>query len=526
MRSSRVQFVVRRWMVAAVVMGTWGLAAPGLASAAQSFSITSPSGGSSFPANGNVPYTTTMNFDTSAGAPQRALIATSPGVLAALSANPSCIQTRQITTACQIGSGSATLTGLAPAPLKAYLVPATDPAHDVAGVDLIAAVGNPTHAEIQLKQNSAGNVAAVLNVDFSGAPPGITGSTLTVNQTLNGKPFTRMPSNCNPGPSTLTIQYAGGKSETTSAAPDFNITGCSALPFSPQFHAVVSKDAGDDGVKVVTTITQSPSEAATAGNGLTLPWPAVAPNFSGGLVNQNTTTPVGSVTAVSPLLPTPLTGNAYLTGTPLGPTLTLLFPAPNALKLVGTVDLPTHTVTFNGVPDVPQTSLVVTLFGGVHALEVTTCQPPDGTASGSFTGQNGKTATVSQHVTVSGCPPPKKPAPTISTASLSGGKKPVLRFTVTQSSGAPKLKSFTVTLPAGLKFNPLKVVGGLALHGVKKVSLRGNRLSVTFKQPLARIAVRLSAPLLVAGKHRPKHPRLRITVTDATGHATSLSTLL
>ena len=50
------------------------LAAPGLASAAQSFSVSSPSGGSSFPAGSASDYTTTMNFDSGAGAPQSAIV--------------------------------------------------------------------------------------------------------------------------------------------------------------------------------------------------------------------------------------------------------------------------------------------------------------------------------------------------------------------------------------------------------------------------------------------------------------------
>lgn len=516
----------------AVAVMTWGLAVPGLASAAQSFSISSPTGGNSFPANGNVPYTTTMNFDSSAGAPQRALITTSPGVLAALSANPSCVQTRQITEACHIGDGQAFLAGGAPASLSAYLVPANDPKDDVAGVDLITNTPGPTssttHAEIQLQQNSSGNVSAVLNVDFSGAGAAgslITGSTLTVNKTLNGKPFTRMPSNCSPGPSSLTVTYANGSKETTAASPDFHITGCSSLPYAPKFAADITKDATDDGVKVVTTITQNADEAATAANGLTLPWPALGPNFAG-LSNQCSTAPcgkaVGTVTAASPLLAAPLTGNAYLTGTPLGPKLTLLFPPPNALELVGTVSLPTHTVVFNGVPDVPQTSLVVTLFGGPTALEVATCSPPGGTATGSFTGQNGAKVTVNQEVKVTGCPPPK---PTLASASLSGlpRGKPVLRFKLAQGFGGPKLRAFTLVLPKGLSLNRRARHRGLSIHGARSVAFHGNRLRVRLRDTNA-VVVKLAWPLLVAKHRNLNNLKLRFSVTDATGRRTSLVT--
>src|SRR5437763_10064066 len=157
MPSSKFQIVVRRWTLPFVVVMALGMAIPAAASAAQSFSIGGGSGGSgnTFPANGNVPYSTTMSFDSGHGAAPRALITTSPGVLAALSANPSCLQgTPQYTAACQLGQGTATLEGISGAvSLVGYVVPAHDPAHNVAGLDLIAGQGTPTqsttHAELQ-----------------------------------------------------------------------------------------------------------------------------------------------------------------------------------------------------------------------------------------------------------------------------------------------------------------------------------------------------------------------------------------
>lgn len=509
------------------MVASWGLALPGIASAAQSFSVTSATG---FPAGGDPSYTTTMNFDAGAGAPSRAIITLAPGVLASLAANPSCLKSVQHTDACHIGDGTAKLMGGLPASLTAYLVPPADPASAVAGIDLVSSAST-THAEVQLKQAPSGNVSSVLNIDFSTAGPlasAITGSSLTVNGTLDGKPFTRMPSNCSPGPSSLTVQYSNGTSETTQASPDFAVTGCASLPYAPRFNAVLTKDPGDDGVKVVTTVSQSADEAASASNALKLPWPAVGPNFSA-LSLQCSTAPcgkaVGSVTAASPLLPAPLVGQAYLTGTPLGPTLTLLFPPPNALKLVGSVTLATSTVDFNVVPDVPQTSLVVTLFGGSGALELTTCKPPDGTASGGFTGQNGRVVNVSRHVAVSGCPSRPPARPTISRVSLSGARdgKPALRFTLRRAAGGPDLRSFTVSLPGGLRFSARGLARGLSLHGVRSAGLHRGRLTVALKRAEQVIRVSLRVPLLVAARHRFKHPRLHVTVTDAAGHSTRLT---
>jgi hypothetical protein len=377
------------------------LAGPAVASAAQSFAVSSPTG---FPAGGDPTYTTTINLDTSAGAPGKVSIQLAPGVLASVSANPSCVQgAPQHTSACQIGTGSAAVLGALPISLTAYLVPPPT-SSDLVGIDLVPGAGPVTHVGAQLSQTASGAVATVLHLDLStlGALASLlTKMTLTVNGTLNGKPFNRMPTNCSPGSSTLTITYAS-KTETSTASPDFTPTGCSALPFHPTLSGTAIKDAKDDGTAVSTTVTQGADEAASASTTLLLPWPTLAANFSS-LGLQNSGTPVGTAKTDTPLLPTPLTGNVYFTGIPTAPTLTLKFPPPAVLTLVGNVDLKNSSVNFPSIPDVPVTSLTVTLFGGPKALLNALCSKPSGTLGGSFTGQNGATAKASFPITISGC---------------------------------------------------------------------------------------------------------------------------
>ena len=179
----------RCWTIFLVVPAVC-LALPALASAAQSFSIGSPGGSSSFQANGDSTYSTSMTFDGSDPAPQMALITLSPGVLASLAANPACLQSVQHTSACQIGSGSATLLLGLPISLTAYLVPATN-SNDAAGIDLVSSAST-AHAEVQLKRNASGAISTVLDVDLATlgtAGDLITGTSLTVNGTLGGHPF-------------------------------------------------------------------------------------------------------------------------------------------------------------------------------------------------------------------------------------------------------------------------------------------------------------------------------------------------
>ena len=515
----------RRWAIFLVGLAGW-FALPAAAGAAQSFSVGSPSGGSSFQANGDPSYTTSMTFDSAAGAPQTALITLSPGVLASLAANPSCLKSVQHTAACDIGSGSATLAFGLPLSLTAYLVPATS-SSDAAGIDLVSSAST-SHAEVELKQESTGAISSVLSVDLASAGMAgdvITGTSLTVNGTLGGHPFVRMPSNCSPGPSSLTVKYANGTSETSSASPDFKITGCSSLPYDPQVSATIVKDPHDNGTAVTTTVTQNADQASTFAQTLTLPYPTLAANLKAAPL-QNTSTAVGSAVADSPLLPEPLTGKVYLTGSsPFTPSLTIRFPPPNAITLTGAVDLNKSTVTFTGIPDVPQTKLVVALFGGAKALESTTCNPPDGPLSGSFTGQNGKVVTDTLHVVVKGCPK-LAGSPSASGGSISGlaKGKPALRFRLTKGSNAPNLKSFSVALPRGLSFKAAGLRRGLSVRGVKaSAKLKAGRLTVSLKHGVKGASVKLSAPLLVAQKHFHGRFKLKLTVTDTTGASTALS---
>jgi hypothetical protein len=509
------------WFVALAV----ALAAPGLASAAQTFSVGSPGGSSSFQANGDPSYTTSMTFDTSGSAPQKALITMSPGVLASLAANPACLQSVQHASACEIGIGSATVLFGLPISLTAYLVPATS-SSDAAGIDLVSSAST-SHAEVQLKQNASGAISSVLDVDLAsvGAVGSfITGTSLTVNGTLGGKPFVRMPSNCSPGPSSLTVTYANGKSETSAASPDFTITGCSSLPYSPKLSVVAVKDHADSGAAITTTVTQNADEASTSVQELILPFPTFGPNLHS-ISLQNTSTAVGQATAYSPMLTKPLVGNVYFTGpSPFSPTLTIRFPPPNVITLTGTVNLKKSTVMFTGVPDVPQTKLVVELFGGKQALESTNCQTGS-TLSGSFTGQNGKMVTDTVPVTIRGCP---KTAKTVGSPSASGGSlslsahgKPTLRFRLARGQNAPNLKSFTVALPQGLKFSAGGLRHGLAVHGVKaSAKIHGGMLIVSLKRTVKSVSVKLASPLLVAEKHLGPHLKTKLVVTDASGTRT------
>jgi hypothetical protein len=392
-----------RWsrLTALFLFLAFALVVPAQAQGAQSLAVTSPTG---FPAGGDPTYSTKIALDSSAGTPQSVTIKLAPGVLAAPSANPSCVKTTQHTSACQIGTGSVTLAGLAPLPVSAYLAPPPNSA-DVVGIDVVPAVlGTPvTHAGGKLVQTHSGSIQTVLSLSLSSLGPlaqMVTGMTLTVDGTLEGKPFNRMPTNCSPGHSQLTVSYSK-KTESVSASPDFTPTGCASLPYAPKVSGTAQSVTSGAGT-VVTTVTQAIGEAASAKTALTLPTSNVTPNDAS-ITLQNTSTPVGSVVTASPLLPAPLKGKIYLTGTFTKPYLLFKFPPPAALTLTGQVNLATNTVTIPVVPDVPLTQLKVTFQGGPKGLLVVSCGSHSGNLRGTFTAQSGKTAASAHPLTVTGC---------------------------------------------------------------------------------------------------------------------------
>ncbi len=451
------------------------VATPALASAAQSLAVTSPTG---FPAGGHPTYTTTTSLDTSAGTPSKVKIAFAPGVLASTTANPSCITgAPQHTPACQIGDGSATILDL-PIPFKAYLVKPPSSA-DLVGIDIVTPVPGEavTHAGAALVQTPAG-VSTVLSLNLSGQSQSITKMSVTVDGTLNGKPFTRMPTNCSPAPTLLTVVYSK-RTETTKASPDFAPKGCSSLPYAPKMSGSLVKDAHDSGVAATTVVTQAANEAASSQNRLRLPYPTTAPNFAA-LTLLNKPVPVGAATTASPLLAHPLQGKVFLTGSPTALKLTIRFPPPATLTLTGTVDPATSVVTFQHVPDVPVTRLTVALFGGPKALLSGDCGKPKGTLSGGFVGQNGKVVNVHRPISLTGC----AGKPRVSGGKVSGLSKgtPTLGFTLTRAAGSPKLKQFTVSLPSGLTFVSRALAKGVTVTVAHKTRLGGDGLTVKLTQ--------------------------------------------
>jgi hypothetical protein len=548
------------------------LASASAASAAITPAVSSPSS-AAVTAGATGQLGLTLNFaPTGTDSPKDLTLNLPPGLLAnAAIDNGGCLQTADIeTSTCQIGSGTVTA-NLADAlgvvtPVSFFLVPPPSPS-DLAGL-AVATAGEQigTTAPIVIRPSGDPNgVGATIELALPntlyGAPLQIT----QINSTFTGL---RFPTTCPATPAAVTVSadsYADPTIKT--AQTPLAVVGCSSLSYQPKYSLTVARDAGDRVVKVTTTVTQGATESPSSSIALAFPGNVVAPSLSG-LANLCSTpstsgcTPVGSVSASSPLYPKPLTGAAYLTGQASnikGLTLTLVFPPPFPLTLVGTVNLVNVAATFSGLPDIPLTSLGVTLNGGPNGLFSSLCAPNSGTSTATLIDQNGdKTATDPAAFTVSGCPgkpsgggaggsggsgsggggTTKASKPKLGGATLAGltTGKPTLSFTATAGKKAPKLRSVTVSLPKGLTALTKRVHGkrtvAVVLKGakLKSATVSGGKLVITASKPAHKLTVRLtalkeSASLKAKAKaNKLKGLRLTVIVRNAKGKRTAAST--
>jgi hypothetical protein len=497
-----------------------------------------------------------------------------PGLLAnAAIDNGGCLQTADIVSStCQIGTGTvdAVLDGLIPVPTNVgfFLVPPPSPG-DLAGL-AVAAAGDQIGTTAPIVIRPSGDPDGVgVTIDLV-LPNTLEGQTLSITEIDSTFTGLRFPTTCPSTPAQVTISANSYADPTVkSAQTPLAVTGCSSLAYAPKYSLTVARDTGDRVVKVSTTITQSATESPNATVALAFPSNVISPSLSGltNLCSTPTTsgcTPIGSVTASSPLYPAPLSGQAYLTGQAkniTGLTLTLVFPPPFPLTLVGKVDLVNVSTTFTGLPDIPLTNLTVTLNGGPNGVFAALCSPSSGTSTATLTDQNGdKTVTDPAAFTVSNCTgspsgnggggnggggnggggkngggsggnsagKPKLTGATL--AGLSSGK-PTLSFTAIAGKKA-KLRSLTISLPEGLTVVTKRVHGkrtvvvGLKGAKLKSATLSGRKLVITASKPASKLSVTLalnaSASFRAKAK-KLKRVKLGVVVRTAKGKKTAAS---
>ncbi|HTU86318.1 MAG TPA: hypothetical protein VMF57_12140 [Solirubrobacteraceae bacterium] len=521
-------------------------ALPDAAMASESISI-SPS---STQAGGNPTLNFTLGFAPNPGdTPETFVASLPPGLLANLNANASCLVSEQLTPACQIGTATVS-TDAGPGPSgNLYLVPGQN--GDAAGI-LLVATGLNQYMGVTLNPAEPGGLNLTTTLPDTEPAFQITGFSAVFDPTLNGQPFTRMPTSCGPATSNMTVTYYSG-TPSGSASSSFTPTGCTSLPYAPTLSATITKDAHDSGGALALGITQAADESASKTITLTLPG-GFKPNLAAVAPCLSSPCQIGTASATSPLIPSIAlaSGTVRLSASGTTPIISIVFPAPVAITLSGAINLTSDSVTFTDVPDLPLTSLNLDLTGpNGHKAFTTDCKPA--AIAGAFTGQSGATHNVTAAVKFVGC----APTATGSTGGLSIGH-PRLKFKVaTAVKGGPDVDSIAFGLPGGLRFSrsafvshktctTLKdkrkkctittLISGLGISGGKAatVALKAGRLVVTLAKGAASVSVTISGPLVTetkslqskVKKHKVAKLTFTLKVTDATHTATTVAVKL
>jgi hypothetical protein len=591
-----------RFLAVAAVMLTCAVAVPAaMATSTASMSLNQSAGtsaGASQNLGLNLSFSNTGSL-SGADSPKDLTINLPPGLLANAAVDGGkCLTTAASdspTAACQAGTGTVTaqpdllVLGSLPVPVSVpvsfYLVKPPS-AGDLAGLEVYT-------SELGEQLGSTGDVLIRPSGDQDGVGatiklvlPHTLTLTLPIIGKVNAAPISitsiastfdslRYPTTCPSSQANLTATVNSyDVSSLQTLTQPLSVTGCGSLSYAPSFSASVKKDSSDKGVALTTNVTETAAMAPSQSVGLTFPTAVLGPNLASLAnlcLNLSSSCPqVGSVTAQSSLYPTALTGKAYFTGSASGSTLTLVFPAPFPLTLTGTINLVSNSATFTGLPDIPLTSLAVTLNGGAKALFDTDCSTPSGTATAKLVDQNGDTTrSLSSHFSVVGCPGvssgpgsgstgPGSGATTNGSSATSSGStatasgtqlsgrsvsglangRPSLTFRVSAAKHKPKIRRVTVTLPSGLSFRShrshhRRLVRGVTIKGAKLRSavLSHGHLVLTLRKTARRATVTLGPSSLRESKalrakaraHTLQRLRLHVAVLNAKKQTRSLT---
>ncbi|MGO9957393.1 MAG: hypothetical protein ACLP50_15735 [Solirubrobacteraceae bacterium] len=537
-----------RLVLAGLLVSMAALALPGAAAASVTPSLAVTQSGTT--AGSSVATGFTLTFNPSAGDSVSSFsLALPEGALLNLGLDGNaCLTATAPSSACAIASGTATVAGSS-TPATLFLV-APPVAADVAGVALT--YGSTTVVgDLTFQSSPAGSLA----LSFSGLnlkAPALTALSVTFSAL-------RLPTSCPATPATVSLSATSAdvSSSAVSAAPQpLTVTGCSALPYSPQISASVTRvTPSTSTADLALTATQTAAESATQTIALGIP-AGLTVNRVLGPCLEGSPCEVGTATLTSPLLPLAALGSGTITlgGSFEAATLTIAFPAPAAFSVVGTIDFTNRKITFAGMPDIPFSSLALDITGpSAGPAFITTCAR--GVVSANFTPQDGAPAlpVTGPVAYVGSCPPPVTAGPPTASVKVIGltGGHPQAALKVTHGKGAPDLSSVSIGVPGGLSF----VRGALVSHQickakhrdcrttvtlegssvsgatVKSVKIAGGRLVITFAKPASAVTLRAGGALLsetasLVGRvksHKVKTVALSVRVTDAKGTATTLA---
>ncbi|HKP89353.1 MAG TPA: hypothetical protein VJT75_05205 [Thermoleophilaceae bacterium] len=375
----------------------------------------------------------------------------------------------------------------------------------------------------------------------------VTRQVLTLNGQAAHGAFLTNPTGC--GPATMTVlttsyddaAHPGGRQAS------FTPTACDALAFTPAFSGTIGgagNTAKGASPQLTTSIVYTAGQANTRRASVIPPSSVVPdvthPTCSADALAANTCpaeAQVGTATAQSPVLDSPLTGPVWFVSPTGGglPQLAVQLSGQVAVTLIGNAELIGGKLanTFDNQPDVPLDRFDLTLAGGPGGLlknATDLCAAgADLTAGGSFTAHNDKVFDVSAPLTLQGCPPPQPGPPSAAYELLPGrnGHRMLIgRFAA--GTRAPGLVKVRVDLPPKLSpgapdpkqritaYADGKKLGPLAI----RVRNKGRRLTLILKG-VRKVGFRWRGLVPLPGG--AAHPQIGTQITDAKGKVTTLS---
>jgi hypothetical protein len=235
------------------------------------------------------------------------------------------------------------------------------------------------------------------------------------------KPFLRNPTSCDEAVTQFTALSYSGASSTAPATgtASFTPTACDSLPFAPSFSATLEVPPDQprrNGEKpsLTTAIDQAvgeaglqdakvfiPSDLGVDLTRLTSTGACSQADFSSGACPASAA--LGSASASSPLLTSPLSGPVYLLDNPGGlAKVGLDLHGQLNMRLQGQLGID-NTTEFSGLPDIPIAHFALSFDGGGNGLLLSSrdvCAPPAPVFHADFAGHNGATTSVDSPATV------------------------------------------------------------------------------------------------------------------------------
>ncbi|HEY1450865.1 MAG TPA: hypothetical protein VGF47_07915 [Solirubrobacteraceae bacterium] len=282
-----------------------------------------------------------------------------------------------------------------------------------------------THATIGVDPHSGRVIATTTDLPsiFKGIPLRLRSISVAVNR----KEFLFNPTFCGPGLATETTLSSTLGAVQSGLVDPLQVSGCSTLPFKPNFSAATSastdpKTLKANGAALSVNLLQGAHESnirsvvaelpkSLPSRLTTLQKACPSATYEANPFSCPPGSKVGSATVTTPVLPQPLKGPAYLVshGGEAFPDLDLLLEGDNGVRVIleSQTDIKNGITksTFGSIPDVPVTSFVLALPQGPNsALTATgTLCTQTLTMPTTITGQSGAVIKQATPIAVAGC---------------------------------------------------------------------------------------------------------------------------